>query len=137
MSILLVTAGVIGRETGFGGCKAIARQADFGTSTPPRMNGFERIACRLRRSVTRDIDDSRAPVGQDHTRGGVVYRGATKPIGPDAIHTESAAVPARAVIRSPAPGSRTKTRLRPGRIGTRTSRPSLSDSMIEPSLLAR
>src|SRR6202022_1262159 len=65
------------------------------------------------------------------------YRGATNPTGPEAIHTDNAAVFARTVIASPAPGSRTKTRFSPGLTGTFVSLPSESDIVIEPSLLAR
>ena len=65
------------------------------------------------------------------------YRGATNPTGPAAMHTDNAAVFARTSIASPAPGSRTKTRLSPGRTGTFVSVPSDSDIVIEPSLLAR
>ena len=65
------------------------------------------------------------------------YFGATNPTGPDAMHTDNAAVLARTPIASPAPGSRTNTRLRPGRTGTLTSGPSDSDIVSDPSLLAR
>jgi hypothetical protein len=67
----------------------------------------------------------------------LIHAGATKPTGPDARHNASAAVLARTVIVSPAPGSLAKTRLSPGCTGTLTSGPSDSDNVIEPSLLAR
>ena len=63
--------------------------------------------------------------------------GARNPTGPDAMHNDSAVVLARTVIASPAPGSRAKTRLSPGCTGTLTAGPCDSDSVIEPSLLAR
>jgi hypothetical protein len=65
------------------------------------------------------------------------YRGATNPTGPTATHTDNAAVFARTLIASPAPGSRTKTRFSPGLTGTFVSVPSDSDIVIDPSLLAR
>ena len=58
-------------------------------------------------------------------------------MGPEAMHSDMAAVFARTVTASPAPGSRTNTRFSPGRTGTLTSGPSDSDIVIEPSVLAR
>jgi len=63
--------------------------------------------------------------------------GARKPTGPTRCTTTAAVVLARTVIASPAPGSLANTRLSPGRTGTLTSGPSDSDTVIEPSLLAR
>ena len=49
---------------------------------------------------------------------GIDHSGARYPTGPDAMQTDSAAVFARTLMASPAPGSRTKTRLSPGCTGT-------------------
>ncbi len=64
-------------------------------------------------------------------------RGSTYPTGPAATHTLSAVVFARTCTASPAPGSRTNTRLSPGCTGTRAAEPSDNDIVNEPSLLAR
>ena len=83
-----------------------------------------------------DVDGQAAQVRQvKKYESGMVVNPLTT--GPDAMHNDSAVVLARTVIALPAPGSLAKTRLSPGRTGTLTSGPSDSDTVIEPSLLAR
>lgn len=77
------------------------------------------------------------PNGQPSVSQQPIYLGARNPTGPGEMQTDSAAVLACTEIDCPAPGSRTKTRFRPGRTDTFTSGPSARAMVKEPSLLAR
>ncbi len=110
-------------------CRSRSRAARF--RIPQRR-------CRVRPpAAVRGTPGNPWHVRRSYDQRGTGYLGATNPTGPDATHTDSAAVFARTVIASPAPGSRTKTRLSPGRTGTLTSRPSVNATISEPSELAR
>src|SRR5262245_27969744 len=95
--------------------------------------------CPHRTSVARSTTSTgtHSAHSLDHCPKPPDHLGATNPTGPAAMHTDSAAVFARTLTASPAPDSRTKTRLSPGCTGTFVSLPSDSDIVIEPSLFAR
>lgn len=77
----------------------------------PKVN-FQSVQRRRGRGTPNTDQDLPLPEPEfvplsGRTVGSRRYRGATNPTGPDAMHTDSAAVLARTVIASPAPGSRT------------------------------
>src|SRR6476620_6052153 len=85
---------------------------DCGVPSPNVCRAFDHVAKNALSTLT-------GPLSQPPD-----YLGATNPTGPAARHTDSAAVFARTLIASPAPGRRTKTRLSPGCTGTFVSVPS-------------